>query len=115
VLLLSGIFCRLNDYLDLTRCTHHSVLCMTEQPGILGAHLLACAYDLLCHCLGRQPERGGLRHGAERGVLFPDAHPDAGKDTAVIGLRLLLGGEPFERAAEQRHLAPECLERLCRG
>jgi len=101
--------------LYLTRGVRHPVMGVPDQPGILGAHLLAGTQDLLCHGLGRQLKRRGLGHGAERSVLFPDPLADAGEHAAVIGLRLLLGGEPFERAAQQRHLATECLERLCRG
>ncbi|MBA4759624.1 hypothetical protein [Sphingosinicella sp.] len=97
------------------RRVRHSLLRMTEQPSVLRPHLLACAQDLLCHHLGRQLKRRRLGHGAECPVLLPDPRPDAGERAAVIGLRLLLGGKPFERAAQQRHLAPEGLERVCRG
>jgi hypothetical protein len=97
------------------RSTRHFLLRMPEQPGILCAHLLACAHDPLRQDLGRQLKRRCLRHGAERRILFLDPLADPGKHAAVIGLRLVLGGEPFERAAQQRHLAPQRLERLCRG
>jgi len=103
----------LHDCLHPVRSTRHCLLRMTEQPSIFGPHLLARAQDLLPHGFGRQLKCRRFGHGAERGVLFPDARADAGEHAAVVGLRLLLGGKPFERAAEQRHLAPERLERVC--
>tara|TARA_R110000782_G_scaffold49238_2_gene107237 strand:+ start:5571 stop:5909 length:339 start_codon:yes stop_codon:yes gene_type:complete len=96
------------------RRVRHSLLRMTEQPSVLRPHLLACAQDLLSHSLGRQLKRRCVGHGAECRVLFLDPGADAREHAAVVGLRLLLGGEPFERTAQQRHLAPERLERVCR-